>query len=82
MKAAALLVAVVCFLLASLQVGEIWRQYKAVAVTAELAYSRGYAAGKAANTEALPKVCTAWWFGEDTKARHQQAKLAYCKGSK
>ena len=28
----------------------------------------------------IPKKCTAWWFGENSKEKQEQARLAYCKG--
>lgn len=57
-----------------------YMRYERIMLTAKEAYAKGYEAGKAAVS--TPKVCTAWWFGEDAKARHAQAVEAYCKGRK
>ena len=55
-----------------------YMRYERIMLTAKEAYAKGYEAGKAAVS--TPKVCTAWWFGEDAKVRHAQAVEAYCKG--
>ena len=57
-----------------------YMRYERIMLTAKEAYQKGYEAGKAAVS--TPKVCTAWWFGEDAKVRHAQAVEAYCKGRK
>ena len=57
-----------------------YMRYERTMLTAKEAYQKGYEAGKAAVS--TPKVCTAWWFGEDAKVRHAQAVEAYCKGRK
>ena len=43
-------------------------------------YNKGFEAGKLSVTKSQAQACTAWWFGSDTKERHQQAVEAYCKG--
>ena len=80
MKSVASLAVAVCFIAALLIVIEVWQQYKNIAVTTKEAYALGYAAGK--SSVSTPKVCVAWWFGEDARIRHQQAVQAYCKGVK
>ena len=80
MKSVASLAVAVCFIAALLAGVEVWQQYRNIAITAQEAYDLGYAAGK--DSVSIPKVCVAWWFGEDAKLRHQQAVQAYCKGVK
>lgn len=58
----------------------VWTKYEEVMLTTEQAYQKGFEAGKA--SVSTPKVCVAWWFGADTKLRHEQAAKAYCKGQK
>lgn len=43
-------------------------------------YAKGFADG--VKSFSVPKVCTAWWFDTNSKERHEQARLAYCKGKK
>ena len=63
----------------------MYKQVKVLQQALQLTYVSGFEAGvgvaqeKAATT--LPQRCTTWWFGNDKstiKARHQQAKAAYC----
>lgn len=82
MRGVALTVATVCFILMLLQVWHMWIEYQKIALTTEQAYKKGFEAGRSSAMASVPKVCTAWWFGEDAKERHKQAVEAYCKGTK
>lgn len=80
MKDAAILAGVIGAVVLALTGINAYMRYERIMLTAKEAYAKGYEAGKAAVS--TPKVCTAWWFGEDAKVRHAQAVEAYCKGRK
>ena len=77
---------ITCVVVASVTANvAMYKQVKVLQQALQLTYVSGFEAGvgaaqeKAATT--LPQRCTAWWFGNDKstiKARHQQAKAAYC----
>ena len=77
---------IICVIVASVTANvAMYKQVKVLQQALQLTYVSGFEAGvgaaqeKAATT--LPQRCTAWWFGNDkstVKARHQQAKAAYC----
>ena len=77
---------IICVIVASVTANvAMYKQVKVLQQALQLTYVSGFEAGvgaaqeKAATT--LPQRCTAWWFGNDKstiKARHQQAKAAYC----
>ena len=77
---------ITCVIVASVTANVVmYKRVKVLQQALQLTYVSGFEAGvgaaqeKAATT--LPQRCTAWWFGNDKstiKARHQQAKAAYC----
>lgn len=80
MRDAAVLAGVIGVVVLTLAGVNVYMRHEKTAMTAKEAYALGFADGKAAVS--TPKVCTAWWFGEDAKVRHAQAVEAYCKGRK
>ena len=49
-----------------------------MAAKLEAAKAQGFQEG--VQSVNIPKKCTAWWFGENSKEKQEQARLAYCKG--
>ena len=48
-----------------------------MAAKLEAAKAQGFQEG--VQSVNIPKKCTAWWFGENSKEKQEQAQLAYCK---
>ena len=48
-----------------------------MAAKLEAAKAQGFQEG--VQSVNIPKKCTAWWFGENSKEKQEQARLAYCK---
>ncbi len=49
-----------------------------MAAKLEAAKAQGFQEG--VQSVNIPKKCTAWWFGENSKEKQEQARSAYCKG--
>lgn len=82
MRTVSLLALSVALLVASLVAVTFWSKYEKMALTTAQAYKQGFEAGKLSVAKSQAQACTAWWFGSDTKERHQQAVEAYCKGKR
>ncbi len=80
MKDYVTLISAIAITFAALVSVTIWVRYENIAISTKEAYAEGFKDGK--DSVSTPKVCVAWWFGQDAKLRHQQAVQAYCKGVK